>query len=1188
MIRAVFALAVTALSGVAGAASHAEVAPAPRLPFMRGMNFCGYYGDYLENSTSTDTPTSAQRYADLKAKGFDHVRLPIDFRKYSDFNSSTGVATLKESTTTSTWWGGTTTGPGFATFDQILDLAEDAGLYVVVDFHGWFDIDTTNDLQRAQFKACWAAVAERYKDRSNKVVFELANEPRVNNGKTIAALNTLQKETVAIIRETNPTRLILYAVADANQPWALTMAQNPPNFGWVSVPANDNNLALVIHCYNPGVFTHQGCTWANPSYTNQVRLTNSHRTTLNWDLNQVKIYMDSHDIPIVMNEFNVAHQIADHGDVTEYLSMVTRWCESNNVPWAPWLYFGSGNDEMNVRNQRTGWNDFVMDGLFPDLTTTDNFRTNDYAQAIDIIFSGYAGASALANFPVLVKLSEDIPGFHYADFSKPGGGDLRFTDADGNLVPHEIDTWNTNGVSAVWVKVPSLSAATTIRAHYGCAKPCVPKVESVWDADYVGVWHLGEDALPHADSSNVSRDFTAADGAGIGYGATGVVGGAVDFGETGNARGLFTDDHALLDGFAQFTVEAWTYQTRHVQDTGILSKRQGYGNDVSYYLYDTGADSTLQVSSNGTSVVAADVASAPALGQWNHQVFTSDGAVHAGSGELCLGNFQSGDARNFPGKIDEVRISKCIRSADWIQATHDTVANARFAVYSVRGVDVAWPPESDPASSTVSDAEGYDFTNRTIAVSGATAGAEVTLAISGSDGTSGTVTAVADANGEADFNWTTVPGAGYTYSVGEGVVTLGAGGFLAGNWGADGSLFAAMPDGQGGSTETNGFWALPPEETNATRYVVGDAVAFTTADDARTEANGKLVRVDTTVEYTSFCDGASEIPLPEPDASFAGMTAVTNAGGASEWWAWIGGTWRSMYGAAPPRLGTPYVLRMESDFSSAFPRVRFSVSSDGGASFSLLSDASGDSWLGASGTNRRTVSGVLAGGDGLVAAVKGAVADASVASAGGTNYASVAEAMSGGGAVALLTNATMPTNAPVGTSVIERRGYSLLLPHDGVAVDGNAVIVSAGVSVIDGVGRLNVNFAGLAGVGVETAGRSPTQIAAALKEVGANGLARWQSYVLGLDAADPAARPRAEIAVDSLAEEALLSLGGVIVSGTTGASVSFRVYEVKDLSDPSKDVAVGSEAAPGETVSVDMERTGTKLFRIRVRIEIPR
>ena len=68
--------------------------------------------------------------------------------------------------------------------------------------------------------------------------------------------------------------------------------------------------------------------------------------------------------------------------------------------------------------------------------------------------SGYAGTEALTNFPVLVRLAADSPaGFDYADCAA-GGADLRFADADGNLIPHEIDTWNTDGVSLIWVSVP--------------------------------------------------------------------------------------------------------------------------------------------------------------------------------------------------------------------------------------------------------------------------------------------------------------------------------------------------------------------------------------------------------------------------------------------------------------------------------------------------------------------------------------------------------------------------------------------------------------------------------------------------------------------------------------------------------------------------------------------------------------
>ena len=53
------------------------------------------------------------------------------------------------------------------------------------------------------------------------------------------------------------------------------------------------------------------------------------------------------------------------------------------------------------------------------------------------------------------------------------------------------------------------------------------------------------------------------------------------------------------------------------------------------------------------------------------------------SSPLYLGNAQTtANTRVFPGQIDELRISKVARSADWVKATHDTVDAPSFAHYS--------------------------------------------------------------------------------------------------------------------------------------------------------------------------------------------------------------------------------------------------------------------------------------------------------------------------------------------------------------------------------------------------------------------------------------------------------------------------------------------------------------------------
>ena len=64
--------------------------------------------------------------------------------------------------------------------------------------------------------------------------------------------------------------------------------------------------------------------------------------------------------------------------------------------------------------------------------------TSTFLHRCTVTFSGYAGAEALTNFPALVRIPANSA--IYAD--SLDGRNICFTDADGNLAPHEIDVWN--------------------------------------------------------------------------------------------------------------------------------------------------------------------------------------------------------------------------------------------------------------------------------------------------------------------------------------------------------------------------------------------------------------------------------------------------------------------------------------------------------------------------------------------------------------------------------------------------------------------------------------------------------------------------------------------------------------------------------------------------------------------------
>ena len=84
------------------------------------------------------------------------------------------------------------------------------------------------------------------------------------------------------------------------------------------------------------------------------------------------------------------------------------------------------------------------------------FDSSEFSRKMPITFSGYAGGETLANFPALVRLD-----FELTREMKAGGADLRFTDAGNVLLPYEVDTWDTDGLSTVWVGIPSLAPHTT-------------------------------------------------------------------------------------------------------------------------------------------------------------------------------------------------------------------------------------------------------------------------------------------------------------------------------------------------------------------------------------------------------------------------------------------------------------------------------------------------------------------------------------------------------------------------------------------------------------------------------------------------------------------------------------------------------------------------------------------------------
>ena len=336
--------------------------------------------------------------------------------------------------------------------------------------------------------------------------------------------------------------------------------------------------------------------------------------------------------------------------------------------------------------------------------STPSLNPADFSSSIGLTFAGYNRPETLTNFPVLVSLGTNLPGFSYRQFASPSGGDLRFADASGvQSIPYEIDEWNTNGVSSVWVSVPQLSGpGDCIWAYWGNPVATNPPVTSTngaaWTPAFYAVYHLNENGFPYRDST---LQHPALSGVAPSS-AAGKIGHGCAF--TGSQ---YLDVGVINLGDA-FTLSAWVNIAPTAFDIQTIwaNQKGGYGSLGFAWFVNTytNHDQTIDFASgDGTNGNEATTPSGTvSFGQWHllcASVNRAGGTVdlsldgtHVQSGavindfanqaDVNLGRFTNA-VFYFNGSMDEARIAAGTRSSNWIWASWMTVvSNTALASYS--------------------------------------------------------------------------------------------------------------------------------------------------------------------------------------------------------------------------------------------------------------------------------------------------------------------------------------------------------------------------------------------------------------------------------------------------------------------------------------------------------------------------
>ncbi len=341
-----------------------------------------------------------------------------------------------------------------------------------------------------------------------------------------------------------------------------------------------------------------------------------------------------------------------------------------------------------------------------------------------VTVAGYDAAKpALTNFPVLVRIAAGSPaGFAYSDLHSPSdGADLAFIDMTGNGLPFEIDTWDPQGTSLVWVTLPTMEQGTQFAMCWGSATSGKTLCVDNPFAGYKGVWHM-ESASP-ADASGSNNGGSAVGSPTVS--TSGRIGSALSLPTTSDyvTCGTRQSNAELKDAF---TVEGW------VNAASYSGNRCMFGKNA-FISIRTGSQTSFQVTTPGKKDHNMTVSALPAVGTWWHMAVTFQRNTSKGCKVYVNGSFaadyDAGDinnqteatemwfgknqwGQNFTGFLDEMRLSADIKSADWIATDYATQNDAAFLT-----LGAATPYEASAAPQIGCAVSNVQYTNATLSVS---------------------------------------------------------------------------------------------------------------------------------------------------------------------------------------------------------------------------------------------------------------------------------------------------------------------------------------------------------------------------------------------------------------------------------------------------------------------------------------
>ncbi|GAH46635.1 unnamed protein product, partial [marine sediment metagenome] len=264
-----------------------------------------------------------EEYIDkIASAGFDTVRIPI---RFSDYVDASNDYELEDDF--------------MKTVDYFIKYALSKDLNVVMDMHHFEEIMENPLDYRESFLKMWDELSKRYSGYSEKLAYEVLNEPTDNlNG---SLWNEFLKEAVETIRKNDKTKYIVIGGDDFGSYKGVLNLKIP----------NDDKLIVTFHYYDPNDFTFQGEQY-HEGYENLHDIhwnnTEEERLVIINAFKEVKKFADKNGVKVFLGEFG-ANKNAPYGDRVLWTKAVREIAEENGFSWGYWeMASGFGIYDVNT------------------------------------------------------------------------------------------------------------------------------------------------------------------------------------------------------------------------------------------------------------------------------------------------------------------------------------------------------------------------------------------------------------------------------------------------------------------------------------------------------------------------------------------------------------------------------------------------------------------------------------------------------------------------------------------------------------------------------------------------------------------------------------------------------------------------------------------------------------------------